>query len=225
MWTIKLGLLVNATWQTLEMVIVSSVFAAIIGLPLGVFLFITRSVNLFEKKTINKLLGIIVNTVRSIPFIILLVAITPLTRLIVGTSIGTVAAMVPLALSAIPFFARIVESALSEVPIGLIEASLAMGASISQIVRKVLIPESLPALIRGMTLMLITLVGYSAMAGAIGGGGLGNLAIMYGYERFEVNIMIATVVILIMMVQLFQWSGDHLAKRYKKTEPLAQTRG
>jgi len=213
MWTIKLGLLVNATWQTLEMVIVSSVFAAIIGLPLGVFLFITRSVNLFEKKTINKLLGIIVNTVRSIPFIILLVAITPLTRLIVGTSIGTVAAMVPLALSAIPFFARIVESALSEVPIGLIEASLAMGASISQIVRKVLIPESLPALIRGMTLMLITLVGYSAMAGAIGGGGLGNLAIMYGYERFEVNIMIATVVILIMMVQLFQWSGDHLAKR------------
>lgn len=213
MLTMKLGLLANATFETVEMVIISGLFAVAIGLPLGVYLFITRSPHLFEKPVINKLLSIIVNIIRSIPFIILLVAITPLTRLIVGTSIGTVAAMVPLAISAIPFFARIVESALSEVPAGLIEAALSMGASIKQIVVKILIPESMPALIRGITLMLITLVGYSAMAGAIGGGGLGNLAIMYGYERFEINIMIATVMILIIMVQLFQWAGDQLAKK------------
>ncbi len=213
MLTMKLGLLANATFETVEMVIISGLFAVAIGLPLGVYLFITRSPHLFEKPVINKFLSIIVNIIRSIPFIILLVAITPLTRLIVGTSIGTVAAMVPLAISAIPFFARIVESALSEVPAGLIEAALSMGASIKQIVVKILIPESMPALIRGITLMLITLVGYSAMAGAIGGGGLGNLAIMYGYERFEINIMIATVVILIIMVQLFQWVGDQLAKK------------
>lgn len=213
MWTAKLGLLINATWQTLEMVIISCVIAVALGLPLGVILFITRRHDLFEKPVINRILGVTVNIIRSIPFIILLVAITPLTRLIVGTSIGTVAAMVPLTISAIPFFARIVESALSEVPYGLIEASLAMGASILQIVTKVLVPESMAALIRGITLMLITLVGYSAMAGAIGGGGLGNLAIMYGYERFEIDIMIATVAILVIMVQLFQWCGDCIAQK------------
>jgi len=143
----------------------------------------------------------------------LLVAITPLTRLIVGTSIGTTAAMVPLAISAIPFFARLVESAIAEVPVGLVEAALAMGASTAQIVRKVLIPEARSTIVRAITLTLITLVGYSAMAGAIGGGGLGNLAIMYGYERFEVRVMLMTVLILIMMVQLFQWLGDKIAKK------------
>ena len=151
--------------------------------------------------------------VRSIPFIILLVAITPFTRLIIGTSIGTTAAMVPLAVSAIPFFARLVESAMNEVSYGLIEAGLAMGATVFQIVYKILIPESRATIIRGITLMLITLVGYSAMAGAIGGGGLGNVAITYGYERFEINIMIATVVILIVMVQLIQWCGDYIARK------------
>jgi len=208
-----LGLLINATWETIEMVFVSCLFAVILGLPLGVILFITRRHNLLERPMIHRALELIVNIIRSIPFIILLVAITPLTRWIVGTSIGTVAAMVPLAVSAIPFFARIVESALSEVPVGLIEASLAMGASTKQIVWKVLVPEAMPTLVRGITLMLITLIGYSAMAGAIGGGGLGNLAVMYGYERFEFGIMVATVVILIIMVQLCQWSGDYLAKR------------
>src|SRR3990167_7336295 len=179
----KLGLLSHATMETLEMVFISVFFAILIGLPLGVFLFITRNPHLFKKPVMHSALGFIVNIVRSIPFIILLVAITPLTRLIVGTSIGTVAAMVPLAISAIPFFARLVESALSEVPAGLIEAALAMGASTAQIVRKVLIPEARSTIVRAITLTLITLVGYSAMAGAIGGGGLGNLAIMYGYER------------------------------------------
>lgn len=209
----KLGLLSYATWQTLEMVFISAFFAILVGLPLGVFLFVTRNPHLFKKPMIHSALGFVVNVLRSIPFIILLVAITPLTRFIVGTSIGTTAAMVPLAVSAIPFFARLVESAMSEVSVGLIEASLAMGATVSQIVRKVLIPEAKVALVRGITLMLITLVGYSAMAGAIGGGGLGNLAIMYGYERFEIHIMILTVLILIAMVQCFQWCGDWVARK------------
>lgn len=213
MWTHRLGLLEAATFQTLEMVFISALFAVIIGLPLGVILFVTRNSHLFKKPLLHSALGFIVNVLRSIPFIILLVAITPITRLIVGTSIGTTAAMVPLALSAIPFFARLVESAISEVSVGLIEAALSMGATTMQIVKKVLIPESRSTIVRGITLTLITLVGYSAMAGAIGGGGLGNLAIMYGYERFEIRIMIATVVILIVMVQLFQWCGDFVAKK------------
>ncbi len=209
----KLGLLTHATWQTLEMVFVSAFFAVLFGLPLGVFLFVTRNAQLFKRPLMHSVLGFSVNVLRSIPFIILLVAITPITRFIVGTSIGTIAAMVPLAISAIPFFARLVESALSEVPTGLIEASLAMGATVKQIVRKVLIPEARATIVRAITLTTITLVGYSAMAGAIGGGGLGNLAIMYGYERFEIHIMISTVVILVVMVQCFQWCGDFVAKR------------
>lgn len=210
---IKIGLLASATWQTTEMVIVSCLFAVALGLPLGIILLITRHPNLGLQKTLHRILGFVVNVVRSIPFIILLVAITPFTRLIVGTSIGTTAAMVPLAISAIPFLARIVEGALSEVPAGLIEASLAMGASTKQIIMRVLLPESMPGIVRGVTLTMITLVGYSAMAGAIGGGGLGNLAIMYGYQRFEVNVMIATVVILVVMVQLVQWLGDYIANK------------
>lgn len=212
MLTNKLGLLSHATMETFEMVFISVFFAVLCGLPLGVFLFVTRHPHLFKKPIVHSVCGFIVNILRSIPFIILLVAITPLTRFIVGTSIGTTAAMVPLAISAIPFFARLVESAISEVPVGLIEASLAMGATVFQIVRKVLIPEARAAIARAVTLTLITLVGYSAMAGAIGGGGLGNLAIMYGYERFEINIMIATVIILIVMVQCFQWCGDWIAR-------------
>src|SRR3990167_7485616 len=193
MWNNRLGLIEHATVQTVEMVIISLFFAVLIGLPLGVFLFVTRHSQLFKKPILHSSLGFIVNVLRSIPFIILLVAITPITRFIVGTSIGTTAAMVPLALSAIPFFARLVESAISEVSVGLIEAALSMGASTFQIVRKVLIPEARSPIIKAVTLTLITLVGYSAMAGAIGGGGLGNVAIMYGYERFEIHIMIMTV--------------------------------
>ncbi|MCX7125715.1 MAG: ABC transporter permease [Gammaproteobacteria bacterium] len=212
MWTDRLGLLSNATVQTLEMVFISCLFAVVLGLPLGVFLFVTRNPYLFKRPVLHSTLGFIVNVLRSIPFIILLVAITPLTRLVVGTSIGTTAAMVPLAISAIPFFARLVESAISEVPVGLIEASLAMGATVFQIVKKVLIPEARSAITKAITLTLITLVGYSAMAGAIGGGGLGNVAIMYGYERFEIHIMVVTVLILVVMVQCFQWIGDYIAR-------------
>jgi len=209
----NLGLISQATWQTLEMVFISCFFALFFGLPLGVLLFITRHHQLFEKPALHRSLGLIVNTLRSIPFIILLVAITPITRFIVGTSIGTTAAMVPLAISAIPFLARLVESALKEVPYGLIEAALSMGASTRDIILSVLIPESRAGIARGVTLTLITLVGYSAMAGAIGGGGLGNVGITYGYERFEIGIMIVTVAILVLMVQCFQWIGDIVAEK------------
>lgn len=208
----KLGLISHATIETLTMVFISCLCAVIVGLPLGIFLFITRNPYLFKKPVLHATLGFMVNMLRSIPFIILLVAITPVTRFIVGTSIGTTAAMVPLAISAIPFFARLTESALSEVPVGLIEAALAMGATVLQIVQKVLIPEARFAIVKAITLTLITLVGYSAMAGAIGGGGLGNVAVMYGYERFEIRVMIITVLILIAMVQCFQWIGDWVAK-------------
>lgn len=209
-----LGLLADSTWETLEMVLISCLVAVVCGLPLGVILTMTRKGHLLEGVSIHRSIALIVNAVRSIPFIILMVAITPLTRLIVGTSIGTVAAMVPLAIAAIPFFARLVESSIEEVPFGLIEAAQAMGASPFQTIRHVLIPEAMPGIIRGITLTMITLVGYSAMAGAIGGGGLGDLAIRYGYQRFEVSVMILTVLVLIVLVQVLQWIGDRLAIRF-----------
>lgn len=213
MSTAMINLLINATWQTLAMVLISAAFAVVFGLPLGVLLLVTRKANLLEGVTINRFISLLVNVIRSIPFIILMVAITPVTQIIVGTSIGTVAAMVPLTVAAIPFFARLVEAAMEEVPYGLLEASQAMGATPWQIIIKVLIPESLPAIVRGVTLTLITLVGYSAMAGAIGGGGLGDVGIRYGYQRFDWHIMLLTVLILILVVQLLQWIGDRVAKR------------
>ena len=209
-----IGLISNATWETVEMVAVSTVFAVLVGIPLGVLLFTTQKQQILEGVSINRLLAIIINGIRSIPFIILMVAITPFTQFIVGTSIGTTAAMVPLAIAAIPFLARIVESALKDVPTGLIEASVAMGATPRQIIWRVLLPEARGAIIRGVTLTMITLVGFSAMAGAIGGGGLGDLGVRYGYDRFEVGVMIATVVILIVLVQLLQGIGDWCAKRF-----------
>ena len=206
--------LINATWQTVEMVFVSCFVAVMLGALLGILLLITKKNHIFPGVVLNRTLAMIVNGLRSIPFIILMVAITPFTRFVVGTSIGTVAAMVPLAISAIPFFARIVESAMLEVPNGLLEASQAMGATPKQVIIKVLIPEAWPGIIRGITLTLITLVGYSAMAGAIGGGGLGDLAIRYGYQRFDVVVMLVTIAILIVMVQLLQWCGDIAVKHY-----------
>jgi len=208
-----IGFIINAFWQTLEMVIISSIIAVLIGLPLGIVIFITQKGQLLSKPNLHRVLAVVVNAMRSIPFIILMVAIIPLTRFVVGTSIGTGAAIVPLSLCAIPFFARLAETALNEVDSGLVEASLAMGASPLQIIGKVLIPEALPNLVRSITLMAVTLVGYSAMAGVIGGGGLGDLAIRYGYERFEVGIMIITVIILIGLVQLMQYTGDWIAER------------
>ena len=211
MHSLSLTPLLTATWQTIYMVFVSSFISIFAGLAVGVVLFLTRKQQALSNKGSNQVIGIIVNIVRSIPFIILLIAIIPLTRLIVGTSIGTNAAIVPLTIAAIPFFARIAETAFTELPSGLIETANAMGASTWQIVSKFLIPEALPALIKGGTLTVIGLIGYSAMAGAIGGGGLGELAINYGYQRFDVLVMIETVVILVVIVQLIQSFGDYLA--------------
>ena len=211
-----LMLLVEALGETLYMVAVSSLVSAILGIPLGVILVITGKGHIKEHPVLNQTLGAIINAARSTPFIILMVAIIPFTRLIVGTSIGTNAAIVPLTIAAAPFVARIVESALKEVDAGLIEAAQAMGASPSQIIVKVLIPEAMPSIILGLTLTVISLIGYSAMAGAIGGGGLGDLAIRYGYQRFRADVMLATVVILIALVQMVQSSGDYFAHKLNK---------
>lgn len=210
------ALLVKSLWETTYMVAVSGIISAFFGIPLGIILVTTDKGHILENPFLNKVLGIIVNATRSTPFIILMVAIIPLTRLIVGTSIGTNAAIVPLCIAAIPFVARIVESALKEVDYGVIEAAQAMGASPLEIIRKVLIPEALPAIILGLTLTIISLIGYSAMAGAIGGGGLGDLAIRYGYQRFRADIMLITVIILIGQVQIVQSTGDYLARRLNK---------
>jgi len=211
-------LLWPALWETLYMVGVSGFISALIGIPLGVLLFVSKPGKLMANKPLNQLLGSVVNAARSVPFIILMVAIIPVTRMIVGTSIGTSAAIVPLTIGAIPFVARIVEGAIAEVSPGLVEAAQAMGATPVQIVSKVLLPEAMPGLIHGMTLMLVTLVGYSAMAGAIGGGGLGDLGIRYGYQRFDGALMAATVIILVVMVQLIQSLGDKLVSHFDRTK-------
>ncbi len=204
--------ILTAIGETLTMVSLSSLFSIAIGLPLGLFLFVTRQEHLVAKPWLNRVSAALVNALRSIPFIILLISIIPFTRLIVGTSIGVKAAIVPLTVTAIPFVARIIENALAELPLGLIEAGLSMGASPLQIIRYILLPEALPNIINGMTLMIITLVGYSSMAGAVGGGGLGDLAIRYGYQRFDNTIMLITVILLIAFVQCIQLLGDRLVK-------------
>lgn len=203
----------KALGQTVTMTLVSGLLATLFGLPLGVLLLTTKSKGLLAHPLLNRVLNIIVNITRSIPFIILLIAIVPFTRLLVGTSIGTSAAIVPLTVGAIPFVARLIQNALEEVPSGLIEVGLAMGANPLQIINRILIPEALPGIVNALTVTLITLVGYSAMAGAVGGGGLGDLAIRYGYHRFDINIMLITVAILIVMVQLIQFAGDFLVRR------------
>lgn len=202
-----------STWETSYMVGVSSALAILFGIPIGVLLITTRDDGILQHKMFNMILASLVNIGRSIPFIILLVAIIPFTRLIVGTSIGTSAAIIPLTVGAIPFFARIVENALEDVSQGLIEAGLAMGATPFQIIRKILLPEAQVGIVNGATVTIITLISYSAMAGVVGGGGLGDLAIRHGYQRFDINIMLATIVILIALVQLIQAGGDYIAKR------------
>lgn len=209
-------LLWQSLYETLYMVAVSSALSAVFGIPLGVLLLVTDKGHILENAAINKPLGAVVNMLRSVPFIILMVAIIPLTRLIAGTSIGTTAACVPLTLAAIPFAGRLVETSLKEVPFGLIEAAQAMGASPLQIIYKVLIPEALPAIIDNMTNVIVNLISYSAMAGAIGGGGLGDLAIRYGYQRFRADIMLLTIVILVVIVQAIQSAGNLLARRASK---------
>ena len=214
-----IGLLFDATLQTLYMVAVSTVLGTALGLPLGVFLATSQRGELLSAPTLNKVLGLVVNAARSVPFIILVVAIIPLTRAIAGTSIGTTAAIVPLTIAAVPFIARLVENAIREVDAGLIEAARAMGATPYQIIRKVLVPEALPGITLGLTLAVVSLIGYSAMVGAVGGEGLGDLGIRYGYQRFMPEVMLAVVVILIVMVQLVQSIGEWIAARVDKRAP------
>ena len=206
-------LILEATLDTLYMVAVSGVISALVGIPLGVLLYVTRPRQILAEPVLNRVLGAITNIGRSIPFIILMVAIIPFTRMLVGSSIGTNAAAVPLTIAAIPFVARLVEGALNEIPPGLVEAAQSMGATPWQIITKVLVPEARGGIFTALTVTAVTLVSYSAMAGAVGGGGLGDLGIRYGYNRFNPTIMLITVVILVVMVQGFQSLGDYLVRK------------
>lgn len=211
-------LLVKSLGETCYMVLIAIVLATLIGLPLGVILTVTRKDHIMPNALVHNVLGTIVNATRSTPFIILMVAIIPFTRMIVGSSIGTTAAIVPLTITAAPFIARVIESSLLEVDRGVIEAAQSMGASPVQIIGKVMLPESLHSIVLGITLALIALIGASAMAGALGGGGLGDLAIRYGYQRFQMDVMIATVIVLIIMVQGVQTVGNMLSRKLNKNK-------
>jgi D-methionine transport system permease protein len=210
------NLLSKALMQTLQMVFVAGIVGSIIGLPIGIFLATSGKGELFPAPKTNRVFGLVVNAARSTPFIILVVAIVPLTRLLTGTSIGTWAAIVPLTIATIPFFARLVESAIREIDKGLIEAARAMGATPFQIVFKVLLPEARPSILMALTMTIVSLIGYSAMVGAVGGGGLGDLGIRYGYQRFNPEMMVMVVIVLIVLVQLVQSAGDGLARRFDK---------
>ncbi len=205
-----LALLIPAFMETLYMVFFATIFSVVMGLPLGLLAVITGRGHIMEMPRVNKVLDILINIFRSFPFIILMILVLPLSRVIVGTTIGSTASIVPLSISAAPFVARIVEGAVKEVDRGLLEASKSLGASKREIILKVLLPEAMPSLIHGLIITVISLVGYSAMAGAIGGGGLGDLAIRYGYQRFRVDIMIASVVSIILVVQGIQFAGNKL---------------
>ncbi|MBP0629435.1 MULTISPECIES: methionine ABC transporter permease [unclassified Cupriavidus] len=213
MWSEMSDLFLTSFNETLLMVAISGVVGSLLGVPLGVLLHLTNRGGVLSHPLFNRTIGVVVNAVRSIPFIILLVVVIPFTRFIVGSSIGTTAAIVPLTIAAIPFIARLVESALREVDKGLVEAAQSMGATTGQIVWKVLLPEAMPGIVAGLTITFVSLVGYSAMAGAIGGGGLGDLGIRYGYQRYITEVMVAVVVILIIFVQAVQSFGDWLVRR------------
>ena len=210
------GILLTGTRDTLLMVVISTLFAYVLGLPLGVALIVTGPHGIRPNKVVNQILGWIVNVGRSIPFIILMVAIMPFTKLVVGTKIGVRGAIVPLVVSAAPFIARMVETSLAEVDAGVVEAAQSMGATPFQIITKVMIPECLPGLISSMTTALTTILGYSAMSGVIGGGGLGKIALSYGYYRYQTNIMIVCVILLVLLVQIFQTVGTFWATRSDK---------
>ncbi|HKL59169.1 MAG TPA: methionine ABC transporter permease [Sphaerochaeta sp.] len=211
----KLWMLVLAsTGQTLSMVFFSTFFSLLMGLPLGILLAITSGVEqggIIPKPLLNNVLGRIVNVLRSFPFIILMILLFPLSRILIGTSIGTTATIVPLSIAAAPFVARVIETALKEVDPGVVQAARAMGSTNWQIIRKVLIPEALPSLVSGVTLTIINLIGYSAMAGAIGGGGLGDLAIRYGYQRFRGDVMVVAVIIILVLVEIIQVVGNKIS--------------
>ncbi|MDD3823358.1 MAG: methionine ABC transporter permease [Sphaerochaetaceae bacterium] len=213
---ILFSLVWNATVETLAMVFASTFFSLILGLPLGILLCVTgpeAQGGIIPRPILNNVLGRVVNVLRSFPFIILMILLFPLSRIIVGTSIGTMATIVPLSIAAAPFVARIIESAVKEVDPGVIQAARAMGSTTMQIILKVLIPEAMPALVSGITLTIINLIGYSAMAGAIGGGGLGDLAIRYGYQRFRPDVMFVSVVVILVLVELVQVVGNKISAR------------
>lgn len=212
-----ISLVSDATIQTLIMVFASTLFSVVLGTPLGIILCVTGENSIISPKPIlNQIISRIVNVLRSFPFIILMVLLFPLSRIIIGTSIGTAATLVPLSIAAAPFVARIVETALNEVDSGLILAAKAMGSTKMQIIFKVLIPEALPSLVSGVTLTIINLIGYSAMAGAIGGGGLGDLAIRYGYQRNIPKVMIVSVIVILVLVELIQGIGTKITERIMK---------
>ena len=212
--TANIMLVLSSTWQTLIMVFFSSVFSTLLGLPIGIALFITRSEaegGLTPNRAVNIALGKIVNILRSFPFIILMILLIPLSRLIIGSGIGTAATIIPLSIAAAPFVARVVESALSEIDSGVIQAGRAMGSTNSEIIFKIMLFEAMPGLVNGFTLTVINLIGYSAMAGALGGGGLGDLAIRYGYQRFQTDIMIMSIIVIILLVEIVQMSGNRIS--------------
>ena len=215
------ALLADAAWATLYMVAVAAAIGTLVGGPIGIWLATSGKGELFAAPAANRVVGLVVNATRSTPFIILVVAIIPFTRLIAGTSIGTTAAIVPLTIACVPFIARIIEAAVREVDQSLVEAAKAMGATPLQIVRKVLVPEAMPAIVLGLTLTVVSLIGYSAMVGAVGGGGLGDLGIRYGYQRFMPEMMAAVVIVLILFVQAVQMAGDRLARRVNKRQRAA----
>lgn len=206
----------TSTLETLYMVFFSTLFSLVIGFPIGILLTVTKEGNILERPKLNKILDFVINTLRSFPFIILMILLFPLSRIIVGTTIGSTAAIVPLSISAAPFVARMIEGALNEVDKGLIEASSSMGADNRTIIFKVMIPETMPHIIHGITVTVVSLIGFSAMAGTIGAGGLGDLAIRFGYQRFKTDIMIYAVLVIIVVVQLLQSLGNYLVYRAKK---------
>ncbi|VYT76142.1 methionine ABC transporter permease MetI [Staphylococcus simulans] len=214
--TLDSSQLMEALYQTLLMVSISLVIGSLIGIPLGVLLVVTKKDGIWENVVIYHILNPVINVLRSIPFIILLIAIVPFTKLVVGTSIGTAAAIVPLTVYVAPYIARLVENSLLEVNSGVIEAANAMGASPLQIIRYFLLPEALGSLILALTTAIIGLIGATAMAGAVGGGGIGDLALAYGYQRFDTIVIVITVVILVIMVQLIQSLGNVLAKKIRR---------
>ena len=206
----------QSTLQTLQMVSLSTLFSVILGLPLGILLCITSPVSqggLRPRPVLNEVLGRVVNILRSFPFIILIILLFPLSRLIVGTAIGTKSTIVPLSIAAAPFVARVVETALKEVDPGVVQAAKTMGSTDLQIVFKVLLPEALPSLVSGLTLTIINLIGYSAMAGAVGGGGLGDLAIRYGYQRFRTDVLLVAVVVILVLVEVVQFAGNRISAK------------
>jgi D-methionine transport system permease protein len=209
-------LITKGIFETLYMTLASTFLAYVLGIPMGILLVTSEEGGIKPFKALNLLLNIVVNITRSIPFLILLIAVIPFTRLITGTSIGSTATIVPLVLAAAPFIARLVESSLKEVDQGIVEASLSMGASPMQIVTKVLIPEAKPSLLMGAAIAVTTILGYSAMAGIVGGGGLGDIAIRFGYYRYETGVMIVTVVLLVIIVQFFQEVGMRIAQKSDK---------